>query len=196
MIKKGLLIICLFKLIGLIQSCCEENINCYWKDFTMENIDNSDVKPLVTSQLNIRKKAYGIRVTMIDTILFYANLNLMQNVNATRCGDNYIVNNKLSKIQIMVINKNNSAVDSLDVSTSFMARKSNEISNKYVTIQAIIDYLNSPDTFNEDRYRLTNLFDLYLMDTTNIQDTCKFKINLQFYDNSVISHETSELVLY
>jgi len=197
MIKKSLLIICIIKILGLIQSCCEENINCYWKDFTIDNIDNSNINPLITNQIQIRKKAYGIRVTMIDSLLYYANLNLVQNVNATSCGQNYIVNKKINKIQIIVLNKNNLQIDSIDVSKNFKARKSSETNSKYITMQAIIDYLNSPDTFNETSFNSTDSsFDLYLMDTINIQDTCKFKLNLLFYDNSVLSHETSELVLY
>jgi hypothetical protein len=197
MIKKCLLIICIIKIIGLIQSCCEENMNCFWKDFSIENIDNSNINPLITNQIQIRKKAYGIRVNMMDSLLYYANLNLVQNVNATSCGQNYIVNKKINKIQIIVLNKNYSQIDSIDVSKNFKARKSSETNTKYITIQAIIDYLNSADTFNDNSYRLiSSSFDLYLMDTINIQDTCRFKLNLQFYDNSVLSHETSELVLY
>lgn len=199
MTKKVLIIICVIQLLGIIQSCCEEEIGCFWKDFSLENIDNSDINPVISNQIRINKKAYGIRVNMIDSLLWenYANLNFTQNAKATSCAQKYIVKKIINNIQIMLLIKNSPTTGALDVTKQFKVRRASETNNKYISILEIINVLNSPNTFNESSFNSTSSsFDLYLIDNVDIRDTCYFKINLQFNDNSILSHETSPVFLY
>lgn len=194
MIKKALIILLALNVISLIQSCCTEEYQYKWTDFSIDVIDNTGESLLITENKEVNKKALGFRVTLQDTVMYLAqSFKLMNECYATSCAEEYIRVHNLSSIKIKTIFDYSSKYpkDS-DITNLFMARESGNTESAYISIDQIISNVNG----STHSYNGYSNFDLYLIDTTaNIGEQI-FEIQLTTSDKNLFIQKTDTLILY
>ena len=194
MIKKILIIIAVLNLIGLINSCCETDLNYKWIGVSSEIIDNSAVDPVICHSDSVNKMAYGIRLHLKDSFLFYTHLpTFFNSTYATSCNKKYIGIHTIKNITIKTLyDFDDVKLKNADISDYFLARISIERSY-YSSIAEIANRLNDRDnlTYDDD-----DTFDLFLMKQPSKTDTCRFKIEINLSDSSSISCTTRTIKLY
>ncbi len=193
MIKKVLIIILAFNVISLIQSCCTEEYQYKWTDFSIGILDNSGEYPVLIENKEVNKKALGLRVTFQDTVIYLAqNFKLMNECYATSCGETYTRTNNLSTIKIItVLDYSSKYPKDSDITKLFMARESGNTKSPYISIAQIISNVNG-SSYNYG-YRD---FDLYLIDTTAIIGEQRFEVQLTMSDGNIFIQESETLKFY
>jgi len=193
MIKKISILIIIFHIASVFQSCCVEDYKFRWVDFNINVIDNSDEIPIITEEINLNKNALGFRIIMQDTVYWddcCHNFSLINKCYATSCDRKDIPLHNLTEIQVITINDYSEDYPaSSNITELFKARESQNTKSDYISIEKIISVIN-----NHDNYTFAN-FDLYLMDTNCISGEHIFEIILNFSDGVVITKQTNLLNL-
>ena len=200
MIKRALIIIAVINLIGIINSCCEEDINYKWIRVSTELIDNSGNAPIITSLDRINKKAFGIRVYLQDSVLYYSYLPKFYNTAyATSCSHNYIAANSVKDISVKTLYDFDSIkTKNSEISDYFTSRLSQDINSDYYNISEIVSKFNNRNNLHNADKNGNNedSFDLFLMKQSNTNDTCQFQIEIKFTDETSIKCLTRKLILF
>lgn len=194
MIKKVFIIAIAFNLISLLQSCCTEEYDYMWNDFSLTVIDNSGNYPALTDGNEINKKALGFRVTLQDSVIYLAqSIKLMNTCAATSCGEEYTRTHKLlsARIKTLLAYSEEYPEDS-DITELFMARESEDSESTYISVDRIISTINA----NSKGYNISDKFDLYLIDTTAYSGEQLFEIQLTLSDGLTFSQKTDTLTFY
>ena len=104
MFKKVLIIVNSFNLISLLQSCCTEEYEYMWNDFSLGIIDNSGKYPVLNDNNEVNKNALGFRVTFQDSVIYIAqNINLMSTSYATSCNEEFTRTHGLQSAKIKTL---------------------------------------------------------------------------------------------
>lgn len=200
MIKRVLIIILSLNLIGIIISCCEEDVNYKWIRVSTELIDNSGNAPVISNLDKINKNAFGIRVFLQDSILYYSYLPKFYNTAyATSCSRNYIASNTVKEIAVKTLyDFDGLKTKNSEISDYFTARLSQDIKSDYYSISEIVSKFNDRNNLhNADEHgNNEEAFDLFLMKQPNKIDTCQFQIEIKFTDEKSIKCLTRKLILF
>jgi len=195
MIKKVLIIIVVLNLIGLINSCCETELNYKWIGVSSEIIDNSAVAPVISNSDSINKMAYGIRLHLKDSFLYYTHLPTFFNITyATSCDKKDVEIHTIKNIIIKTLyDFDDVKLKNADISNYFLARISTETTSNYSSILEIANRFNDKNSID---YKDDDSFDLFLMKQPSKIDTCRFQIEINLSDSSSISCTTRTIKLY
>lgn len=200
MIKRFLIIVVVANLVGIVMSCCKEDIYFKWVRISTELIDNSGIVPNVTSMDRINKNAFGIRIYLQDSILYYACLPRFYNsAYATTCARNYISSSVIKDVSVTTLyDFDEVKTKGTEMSDYFTARLSQDYKSDYCSIPDIIIKFNDRNSFpNLDGYgRDKEAFDLFLMEQSNKKDTCQFQVEIKFKDETSIKCLTRKLILF
>lgn len=194
MIKKVLIIILTINLITLIQSCCTEEYQYKWTDFSIGILDNSGEYPVLTDNKEVNKNALGLRITLQDTVMYLAqNFTLVNECYATSCAEEYTRINNLSSIKIItLLDYSSKYPKDSDITQLFMARESGNTKSTYISIDQIISNVNG----SSHTYNGYSDFDLYLIDTTALIEEQRFKVQLTMSDGNIFTQESDTLKFY
>ncbi len=201
MIKRAIIILVVVNLTGFIISCCEEVIHFKWIKLTSELIDNSESVPKITDLDSINRQAFGINLSLQDSVLFYSSIipQFINTASATSCARHYEGSNTIKDVIIKTLyDFDGLKLKNSDISEYFSARLSQDINSNYSSISEIVAKFNNRNTLNnrdvhgnEDKS-----FDLFLMDPITAIDTCQFQIEIRFSDSTSISCITRKFKLY
>lgn len=194
MIKKVLIVILAVNVISLIQSCCTEEYQYKWTDFSLNILDNSGEYPVLIENKEVNKNALGLRVTLQDTVIYFAqNFKLMNECYATSCAEKYTRIHNLSTIKIItLLDYSSKYPKDSDITKLFIARESGNTKSLYISIDQIISNVNG----SSHNYNGYSDFDLYLVDTTATIGEQRFEVQLTMSDGNIFIQESDTLKFY
>jgi hypothetical protein len=198
MIKKIVILVLIFNLISIIQSCCTEEYEYKWTDVRIDILDNAGELPILTTNYPVNKKALGFRIALSDTaIQIVQGFRLMNTTYATSCGQNYTRTHNLVSLKIKTLFEYSQKYPGgSDITGLFMGRESENTKSAYASIEDTISKINEKPRTYSTVYTGYIDFDLYLLDTTAITGEQRFEVELKMSDGTVFTQQTDTIALY
>lgn len=188
-------------LVELIVACCNCLETTYFKytncSITINNLDNSGAKPIVSQTNTISKHAFGIRVAINrneNTCEVIPNKSLIfQTASATSCDCppevQYLPLDSIVSVAISTINAFDAEhLENSDVSKYFYVFHGNEFTG-------IDEYIGNIDNILYDFANPAYVFDLLLMTPPTIGIEHQFKVTVKLSDGRIFNALTGLLEL-
>jgi len=187
--------------------CCDcgESVSKNYsnKSITVNNLDNSGDKPIVTNSTEVNRNAYGIKVNLLrELVASHKNVTptLIQSAYALDCDcpSELAIFPKESIVSFKIYSTYDFDVNhpaNSDVSEFFKVQNN----NTYYTINEYLNLLNSSGNYGNPAWTLYDEDDLefeivlLLMTPPKLNISNKFRIQMTLSDGRIFENETNEI---